>query len=203
MNKMISKSALLASLVLVAASASATNFGDTNYNQPTANGGDALSIAGASSVAEAKANAAALAAQQQGQVQGQQQSSASNVKNSGNSQSGSLAGVADSGNSHAKGNTTSVDVGGTVVERSAPSIFAGNVPNVVTSCRLYLFGGGSNVTGAVSGTIPLGNDQTCLSGKKLVFMEIAGGFSQEEKQQVACKVEGMEELATCQKFIKK
>jgi hypothetical protein len=163
----------------------------------SATGGDALAIAGASSVAEAKANAAAIAAQQQGQAQGQQQGQVAtggdaNVKGSGNS--------ANNNKSQASGNSTAVTVGGTTVERSAPAVFAGNIPSVPTSCRLYMFGGGTNVNGAVSGSVPLGNDQTCLSIAKINLMERVGGFSDAEKQGVICKIEGMEELATCKKL---
>lgn len=169
----------------------------TNNNQPTATGGNALSIAGAASVAEAKANAAAIAAQTQSQQQGQAQGQVANggdanVKGSGNS--------ANNNKSQASGNSTAVTVGGTVVERSAPAVFAGNIPSVPTSCRLYMFGGGTNVNGAVSGSIPLGNDQTCLSIAKINLMERVGGFSDAEKQGVICKIEGMEELATCKKL---
>ena len=71
------------------------------------------------------------------------------------------------------------------------------LPSVPTSCRLYLFGGGSTRDGAGSGTFPIGNDQTCLSIAKINLMERIGGFTQAEKQVVACKVEGMGELQTC------
>ena len=69
-----------------------------------------------------------------------------------------------------------------------------------TSCRLYLFGGVTSKDGAGSGTLPIGNDQTCLSIAGLNLMERAGGFTQTEKQMVACKVEGMAELETCKKL---
>lgn len=82
-------------------------------------------------------------------------------------------------------------------DSNTPPVIAGNIPAVPTSCRLYMFGGGSTRDGAGSGTIPLGNDQTCLSIAKLNLMDRVGGFTQAEKQAVVCKVEGMSELATC------
>lgn len=216
----------VAVLSLFASAAQATNlFGDTTnnnqtYNQPqsnaTANGGQGgtgvgIGIAGAASAAEAKANAAAIAAQQQGQqqgqAQGQQQSSnsTSGVKNSGNSASVSGAAVVGSGNSGGnklQGNKTSVSVGGDKYEAAASGVFAAPIPTVATSCRLYMFGGGTNVSGAVSGSIPLGNDQTCLSGVNLnnmlrVNQQAPGTFTIADMVTEACKVEGMETAAPC------
>ena len=86
---------------------------------------------------------------------------------------------------------------------NTPPVVAASIPAVPTSCRLYLFGGGATRDGAASGSIPLGNDETCLSIAKLNLMERAGGFTQAEKQIVVCKVEGMAELDTCQKLATK
>lgn len=93
--------------------------------------------------------------------------------------------------------TTNVNIAGDVTESNTPPVVAGVLPSVPTSCRLYLFGGGSTRDGAGSGTFPIGNDQTCLSIAKINLMERIGGFTQAEKQVVACKVEGMGELQTC------
>lgn len=95
-----------------------------------------------------------------------------------------------------------VSVTNAAQESNTPPVIAGNIPAVPTSCRLYLFGGGATRDGAASGSIPLGNDETCLSIAKLNLMERAGGFTQSEKQAVACKVEGMAELKTCQALAK-
>lgn len=225
------KKALLIAALFAASAAQATNIntGDTtnNYLQPqshaTGNGGNGgnggaggagghggTAIAGAASAAEAKANAAAIAAQQQGQAQGQQQSSTSSVKNSGNSESNSGAAVLGSGNSkndnksQASGNKTStnVNVGGDHTEAAASGVFAAPIPTVATSCRLYMFGGGTNVSGAVSGSIPLGNDQTCLSGTNVnnmlrVNQQFPGTFTKADITAEACKVEGMSTAAAC------
>ena len=96
-----------------------------------------------------------------------------------------------------QGNTSNISIGGDTYQRNAPPVIAAEIPSVPTSCRLYLFGGGTNVNGAVSGSIPLGNDQTCLSIAAVNMMERVGGFTQQEKQQVVCKVEGLEDLPTC------
>lgn len=93
-----------------------------------------------------------------------------------------------------------VTVTGDAAVSNTPPVVAGNIPAVPTSCRLYLFGGGATRDGAASGSIPLANDETCLSIAKLNLMERAGGFTQAEKQIVVCKVEGMAELDTCQKL---
>lgn len=97
---------------------------------------------------------------------------------------------------------TEVLVEGDRTQSNTPPVVPGNIPAVPTSCRLYLFGGGATRDGAASGSIPLGNDQTCLSIAKLNLMERAGGFSQKEKQAVVCEVEGMTELQTCKNLTK-
>lgn len=93
-------------------------------------------------------------------------------------------------------------------EEAASSVFAAPIPTVATSCRLYLFAGGTNVSGAVSGTLPLGNDQTCLSGNNMNNMmrinKIAPGtFSNDDIVGQACKVEGMDKTKTCKELYKK
>lgn len=105
--------------------------------------------------------------------------------------------LSNAGNNAAQSTSTNVTVQGDVTESNTPPVVAGVLPSVPTSCRLYLFGGGSTRDGAGSGTFPIGNDQTCLSIAKLNLMERAGGFTQAEKQAVVCKVEGMAELGTC------
>lgn len=96
-----------------------------------------------------------------------------------------------------KGGDTTVAIGGDVTESNTPPVMPGVLPSVPTSCRLYLFGGGSTRDGAGSGTFPIGNDQTCLSIAALNLMERAGGFTQAEKQAIVCRVEGMSTMETC------
>lgn len=134
--------------------------------------------------------------QLQGQQQGQQQQAVSN--SGGNTQRSNQT---NAGNNSAQ--STSVTVQGDVTESNTPPVVAGVLPSVPTSCRLYLFGGGSTRDGAGSGTFPIGNDQTCLSIAALNLMERAGGFTQAEKQTVVCKVEGMAEFPTCKAIAQK
>lgn len=180
------------------------NYDQRNYGGNTSNaggaGGNAASIAGASSAAEAKANAAAIAAQQQGQAQGQQQysNSASGVIGSGNSGGNKLEGNKTS---------TNVSVGGDNYEAAASSVIAAPIPTVAKSCRLYMFGGATDRDGAVSGSIPLGNDQTCLSGINMNNMLRSNDTAQKYGAPMpftiddivaqACKTEGMEDVPAC------
>lgn len=110
--------------------------------------------------------------------------------------------LSNAGNNAAQNTSNTVTVQGDKTESNTPPVVAGVLPSVPTTCRLYLFGGASTRDGAGSGTFPIGNDQTCLSIAKLNLMERAGGFTQAEKQSVVCKVEGMNELATCQAVAK-
>lgn len=197
------KIALIAVLFAAFGTANATVFGDTvnnnqTYNQPQGgqggaggNGGDASAIAGASSAAEAKAAAAAIAAQAQKQKQEQEQNQQQTAKATG----GSAKATGGTGNGV-------VDVRYAGAERSAPGVFAAPIPTVTGSCRLYMFGGGTNVNGAVSGSIPLGNDQTCLSGVNLKNMAVINQyfpdtFGKKSMVDMACKTEGMSEVAEC------
>lgn len=129
----------------------------------------------------------------QGQHQGQGQHQAAVSSSGGNK-------LTNEGNNAAQ--VTNVSIGGDVTESNTPPVMPGVLPSVPTSCRLYLFGGGSTRDGAGSGTFPIGNDQTCLSIAKINLMERIGGFTQAEKQVVACKVEGMSELETCKALAK-
>lgn len=152
--------------------------------------GVGLAIAGAASSAEAKANAAAIAAQEQAQKQGQAQGQ---IANGGKATGGTGNGTV----------VTTVGISGD--ERSAPAVFAGNIPTVATSCRLYLFGGGTNVNGAVSGTFPIGNDQSCLTDKGLANMlrvnqQFPGAYTANDLKIVACKVEGMSDTDSCKEI---
>lgn len=140
--------------------------------------GVGIGIAGATASSESQSDATAIAAQHQS---AQAISGGNKLTNEGNNAAQS----------------TKVIIQGDTVESNTPPVMAGVLPSVPTSCRLYLFGGGSTRDGAASGTLPIGNDQTCLSGAKLNFMQRVGGFTQAEMQAVACEVEGMEKLDTC------
>lgn len=148
----------------------AVHAGGINLGDTTHNhGGDA----------EAQAAALAVAIQKQVQLQVQAQ----------------LQGQHQNAKAISGGNTQAVNVEAS--ESNTPPVIAGALPSVPTTCRLYLFGGGSTRDGAGSGTFPIGNDRTCLSIAKLNMMDRTGGFSQAEKQTVVCEVEGMDVLNTC------
>lgn len=77
---------------------------------------------------------------------------------------------------------------------------AGSAPR--TSCRLYIGLGGGNVNGSGSGGIPIGNDQTCLTGTGIDTMDQINAkfgetFGRDDYLTVACKVEGMSATKVC------
>lgn len=158
--------------------------GAAALSSATAHGGSALAGVDSTIRNDNSVRNSVEQGQHQGQLQGQQQSAISG----GNT-------MTNKGNNAAQ--TTLVSVGGDVVESNTPPVVPGALPSVPTSCRTYLFGGVSTRDGAGSGTFPIGNDQTCLSIAGLNLMERIGGFTQAEKQAIACKVEGMSELPTC------
>ena len=88
-------------------------------------------------------------------------------------------------------------------EGNVAAIFAGEIPTTLHSCRLYMFGGGGSTSGNGAGTIPLGNDQTCLSVVSAALMQKVGGFTQAEVTAVVCRIEGMSKLDTCKNLSKK
>lgn len=193
-------------------SANATIFGGTTNNDNSVTnqgghgghggqGGDASSIAGASSVAEAKANAAAIAAQQQGQAQGQQQGQNQNAVAA---QGQAIVGSGNSGGNTVEGSETQVgvSVGGTTVERSAPAVFNSATSQPLKSCRLTIFGGISRTDGSMSGGIPIGNDMGCLIDQGLGFMERVGTFSAAEKEALICKQELLATTDRCKALSK-
>jgi hypothetical protein len=155
-------------LVIIAMFAMASAQATQGGNTPNKQGGDSASAASAASIATALAASSATA----------------------------LAGESTSTATSTSGGN-SIVVGGDMAESNTPPVVAGVLPSAPTSCRLYLFGGGSTRDGAGSGTFPIGNDQTCLSIASLNLMERAGGFTQAEKQTVVCKVEGMADFPTC------
>lgn len=165
-----------------------------------------------------------LQGQQQGQGQGQSQNSSNNNRNSndnansnrnanssysqggaggsggngGNSSAAANGGYSNSGSTSSAGSAAGVasviSVNG--AERSAPSVNV-SAPVQVRNCRIGIGAGGSGTAGSFSAALPLGNDQTCLSGAMLEAMTVSGGFTMQEKQTVACMIEGMASLPTC------
>jgi hypothetical protein len=158
--------------------------------------------------------------QNQGQFQGQGQSQS--VANSGNSSAtggqsnaaGGAGGYANGGNGGAAsanaaggngaGNQTSVSVAGATYEAAASTAYAPNSGAPRTSCRIFVGLGGASVNGSLSGGLPIGNDQTCLSGAQIEFMNnvnkvAPGTFGGADYLIAACAVEGMDKMAACKK----
>lgn len=170
---------------------------------------NAASVALAAAQANASANAAAIAAQQQAQQQAQAMVNSGNSNNrnsnaatggSSNATGGNASASGTGGNATAlggngAGNTTIV--GGTNVERSAPSMAMDSPHIPLKSCRLYVSLFGSSVQGGGGAGIPIGNDKTCLSGAKIDAMTKVGGFTVEDLQRAACEIEGMEDMSVC------
>lgn len=167
---------------------------------PVAYGGGGGSAAAISaSRAEAKAQAAALA------------SLRSSIKSTNTANGGAGGGGGAGGSATALGGAAgnggsvvfegaqpgSGSINSTVYEKSAPSIAVGAPQQPLTSCRLSISLGGSGTSGSGAGGIPIGNDETCLAAARLALMERVGGFSQADKLQAVCKVEGMADTSLC------
>lgn len=152
---------------------------------------------------------------QQGQAQAQFQGQS--VSNSGNSSaygqggSGGYATGGDGGTAAASaaggngaGNQTSVSVAGAVYEAAASTAYAPDGKAPRTSCRIFVGLGGSNLNGSLSGGLPIGNDQTCMSGAQIEAMDKAnkvqaGTFLIADYLIAICAMEGMERMAGCTK----
>jgi hypothetical protein len=110
-----------------------------------------------------------------------------------------------SASGNGSGNQTQIAVGGSVYEAASAPAYApaGSAPR--TSCRLFVGLGGTSTGGSLSGGIPVGNDQTCLSGAQFEFMDRINAlaprtFAAADYLQAACKVEGMAETEGCKRF---
>lgn len=148
------------------------------------------------------------------------------VLNSGNSLSGSSSGVKNSGNSsvgavsptqtntgnnstnaasNAGNNSANSAVYDSTYKAAASSSYAPDGHGPRQSCRIFIGLGGSTVSGSLSGGIPVGNDQTCLSGAKVEFMDKVnkvqpGTFQAVDYLRAACEVEGMAQMDGCSRF---
>lgn len=104
------------------------------------------------------------------------------------------------------GNSTHVAVDASTVMPKPASANAyapeGSAPR--TSCRIFMGLGGTGRDGSLSGGIPIGNDQTCISGAQVEFMNnvnrvAPGTFTGPDYLMAACKVEGMDQMSACKK----
>lgn len=170
----------------------------TTTNNPQAYGGLGLGVGIAA--AAARSQSAAQAAGGAASAQGGQ-----GIGGAGGSAMGGAGGLGGTvGNVQAGG----LDMAGAsigAVERSAPPAYAppGSAPRL--SCRLFAGLGGSNTSGALSGGIPIGNDQICVTGAQFELMDRINQhrpatFSQDDYLRAACKVEGMGDTGACQRI---
>lgn len=86
-------------------------------------------------------------------------------------------------------------------ERSVPSAMAPGASVPSKSCRLTIGLGGSGSAASGSGGFPIGNDQTCLSGVAIEFLDALRtrgiNVDQADYTRAACKVEGMADTSPC------
>lgn len=216
------KKAMLISMVLLSGLAHATSQQPKGGEGGNGYGGDGygigvgVGIAGAESTAKASAESNANAAAIQGQIQGQQQgqiAAGGDAKATANGGAGGKANAtggaanASGGSSNAVGGSSggnSINVQGSTYEQAASTAYAPDGKAPRTSCRLFIGFGGTNVSGSLSGGIPIGSDQTCLSGAQIEFFDKvnkvqAGTFGPADYLRAACKVEGMDQMDGCKK----
>ena len=118
---------------------------------------------------------------------------------------GGLGGTGGAGGSGGTGGSINapISVGGTTIEAAASSAYAPPAHGPRRSCRLFVGFGGSGTEASLSGGIPIGNDQTCVSGAQFEFMNdvnklAPGTFTRDDYLKAACKVEGMAETRACE-----
>jgi hypothetical protein len=147
----------------------------------------------------------------QGQQQHQDQTQTAkggNASATGGNATGGSGGYAVSGNSSAQGNgsgnATNVNFEGSTYKEAAQTAYAPTPSGPRTSCRLFIGFGGTNTSGALSGGVPIGQDQTCLSGAQVEFMHTvnkikANTFTVDDYLLAVCAVEGMDKMTACKK----
>lgn len=116
---------------------------------------------------------------------------------------GGTGGTALGGNSTGGSINAPISVGGNTIEAAASSAYAPPAHGPRRSCRLFVGFGGSGTEASLSGGIPIGNDQTCVSGAQFEFMNdvnklAPGTFTRDDYLKAACKVEGMAETRACE-----
>ena len=116
----------------------------------------------------------------------------------------SMGGTGVGGNATAGGAVVGAGAGAVSVnyKQAAAGAYAPRPSGPATSCRLFVGLGGTNVNGSLSGGIPIGNDQTCLSDKKLTYMDFvnsqfAGTFNKGDYLEAVCAIEGMDATEGC------
>lgn len=136
-------------------------------------------------------------------LQGQQQSASSNQSQS-NTSANSVTGYGGNATGNGAGNSTSVNFEGSTYKEAAQTAYAPTPQGPRTSCRLFVGLGGSGRDGSLSGGIPISNDQTCMSGAQIEFMNTvnkiqANTFTVGDYLIAVCAAEGMDKMSACQK----
>ena len=130
----------------------------------------------------------------------------------GNATAAGGSGGSATGGSAAGGNGTggaasavgSVTFEGATYKEAASTAYAPDGKAPRTSCRLFVGFGGSSVNGSLSGGIPIGNDQTCMSGAMIEAMDKANKvqpntFGIDDYLLAICAIEGMDKTKRCAK----
>lgn len=192
-----------------------SNAGGNGYGGQGGNGygGAGGSVLGSGNSSNTNLNSA-NAAQGQGQAQ---QATGGAATSTSNATGGSSFAAGGNGSGNATNAELSTSTGLTsttsvttnyaapvIPKPSSANAYApeGSAPR--TSCRIFVGIGGTGRDGSLSGGIPVGNDQTCLSGAQVEFMNnvnrvAPGTFTGADYLLAACKVEGMDQMAACKK----
>lgn len=197
------KSFLFATIALACLSASATPLGGGDGHDGIGGGGGG---GAAYSLAAAQAQAAARA----------QSRSSSSVKNQVGIANTATIGIR-TGDTVASGGLGGTGMGGSAtigdgagsanikVKQAASTAYAPNGQAPRSSCRLFVGVGGTTTGGALSGGLPIGNDQTCVSGAMVEFMDKLnqvkpGTFEADDYLEAACMVESMAKTKGCKAY---
>lgn len=140
------------------------------------------------------------------------QGGAANAQGGAGGNSTATGGSGGAGGSAAGGSGTggaasavgSVTFEGSTYKEAAQTAYAPDGKAPRTSCRLFVGFGGSSVNGSLSGGIPIGNDQTCVSGAMIEAMDKAnkvqaGTFGIDDYLLAICAIEGMDKTKRCTK----
>lgn len=215
MKKVILMSALLMASLAHATSQQPAKGGEggNGYGGDGYGIGVGVGIAGAESNAKSSSEANAIQGQMQGQQQGQIAAGGdakatanggaggkANATGGAGGSSSATGGAANAAGGSSGGN--SINVQGSTYEQSASTAYAPQAGAPRTSCRLFVGLGGTSQNGSLSGGIPIGNDQTCVSGAQIEFMNnvnkvAPGTFTGPDYLLAACKVEGMDQMQAC------
>lgn len=182
------------------------NYDQRTYSQGGAGGAGGNASAGAVAGAIAGAAAGASADVRSTNTNANTSTSRADQTQTASATGGaaSATGGSASATGNGAGNSTSVTFEGSTYREAAQTAYAPATVAPRVSCRIFVGLGGSSRDGSLSGGIPIGNDQSCLSGLQIELMDkvnrvAPGTFVGKDYLAAACKVEGMEAAAACKK----